>query len=235
MTEKVKKEVTELLNDDDSGHNMEHVERVLKLSLKFAEKVHVDNSVVALIALLHDVDDYKIFGEENAKKLTNAKLIMNKVNISKEIQNKVLDSLSCIGYSKRLNGITPVSLEGKIVSDADMCDALGVSGILRTYKYSLKYGKPFFDKNIFPIEDLSQEKYTSKRADSSVCHIFEKILKLKSLMLTDMGKIEAENRHQIVVDILYHLFEEENAYEWKKYLDNYLETDNLCLKKKKQI
>ena len=42
----------------------------------------------------------------------------------------------------------------------------------------MKNGKPFFDRNIFPIEDMNAEKYTRKCADSSVCHIFEKILKL---------------------------------------------------------
>lgn len=57
---------------------------------------------------------------------------------------------------------------------------------------------------------------------TSVCYIFEKILKLKYLMMTDSGKEEAINRHKIVVDVLYHLFEEENVPEWKEYLDSYI-------------
>lgn len=94
----------------------------------------------------------------------------------------------------------------------------------------MKNGKPFFDRNIFPIEDMNAEKYTRKCADSSVCHIFEKILKLKDLMLTDSGKEESKNRHQIVVDFLYHLFNEENAPEWIEYLNNYLNlVELLCL------
>ena len=70
---------------------------------------------------------------------------------------------------------------------------------------------------------MSAEKYTSKCADTSVCHIFEKILRLKDLMLTDSGKEESKNRHQIIVDFLYHLFDEENVPEWTEYLNNYLE------------
>ena len=77
-------------------------------------------------------------------------------------------------------------------------------------------------RGFFPIEDMNAEKYTRKCADSSVCHIFEKILKLKDLMLTDSGKEESKNRHQIVVDFLYHLFNEENDPEWIEYLNNYL-------------
>ena len=159
---------------------------------------------------------------ENAEKLTNAKIIMDDCNVDKAIQEQVCDAINNIGYSKRLKGHSPTTLEGKIVSDVDMCDELGANGILRVYTYSMKNGKPFFDRNIFPIEDMNAEKYTRKCADSSVCHIFEKILKLKDLMLTDSGKEESKNRHQIVVDFLYHLFNEENAPEWIEYLNNYL-------------
>ena len=207
MIEQVKEKVNELLNKDNSGHGMEHINRVLNLSLKFAKKEEGNEIIVSLIALLHDVDDYKLFGMDNAENLTNAKRIMRECNVDESIQEQVYSALNNIGYSKRLKGCIPTTLEGKIVSDADMCDALGANGIIRVYTYSMKNGKPFFNKNIFPIEDMTAEKYTSKCADSSVCHLFEKILKLKDLMLTESGKEEAKNRHQIIVDFLYHLFE----------------------------
>ena len=226
MIDEVKKQVYELLDKDDSGHGNDHINRVLDLSLRFAQNEDANKDVVALIALLHDVDDYKLFGKENAENLTNAKTIMNKAAVPDDIQRQVLASLKCIGYSKLLRGFRPTTIEGKIVSDADMCDVLGVNGILRVYKYSMKNGKPFFDKNIFPIEDMTADKYTSRCADSSVCHIFEKILKLKDLMLNESGKKEAKGRQQIVVDILYHLFEEENVPEWTQYLNEYLNKSN---------
>lgn len=222
MIEKVKKQVSELLDKDNSGHGMDHINRVLELSLKFAEKENANKDIVSLIALLHDVDDYKLFGMNNAENLTNTKKIMEDCNVDKNTQEQVCLALNNIGYSKRLKGCCPTTLEGKIVSDADMCDALGANGILRVYTYSLKNGKPFFNKDIFPIEDMTTEKYTRRCADSSVCHIFEKILKLKNLMLTKSGKKEAKSRHQIIVDFLYHLFDEENVPEWTRYLNEYL-------------
>ena len=220
--EEVKKYVYEILKSDDTGHDVDHINRVLNLSLKFAEKENADKYIVALISLLHDVDDYKLFGEENARNLTNAKNIMEKANVENDIQNAVLSSLECIGYSKSLKGIRPTTIEGKIVSDADMCDALGVNGILRGYKYNLKKGIPFFDRNIFPVENMTAEDYTKKSSGSSVCHMFEKILKLKGLMMTESGMKEAKERHEIIVDMLYHLFDEEDALEWEKYLDDFL-------------
>lgn len=228
MDDEIKKQVSQLLDNDNSGHGMEHINRVLKLSLKFAESENADKEIVSLIALLHDVDDRKLFGTENAENLTNAKKIMNNAKVDEEKQEKVLSAIKCIGYGKALKGVRPQSLEGKIVSDADMCDASGINGILRTHKYTIKNGKPFFDRNIFPIENITAEKYNSRCADTCVCHMFEKMLKLKDLMLTNSGREEAINRHEIMVDLLYHLFDEEDAPEWTEYLNRYLiRTENI--------
>ena len=222
MLDKVKELVYELLKNDNSGHGIDHIERVLNLSLKFCEEEKGNIEKTILIALLHDVDDYKLFGKDNAGNLTNAKIILDEISIEETLKEEVLNEIKCIGFNKRLKGLIPNSLEGKIVSDADMCDALGVTGILRTYKYSLKHNKPFFDKNIFPIENINSSNYNRVCSGTSVCHIFEKILKLKGLILTESGLKEARIREKIVIDILYNLFYEENSKEWKEYLDNYL-------------
>lgn len=162
------------------------------------------------------------------KNLTNARNIMDSSNISFEIQEQVLSSLKRLGYSKSLEGIRPLTIEGKVVSDADMCDALGINGLLRIYKYSFKNNKPFFDKNVFPAGNVDAALYKKKCAESSVCHIFEKILKLKKLMMTESGKKEAIERHQIIVDVLYQLFKEEKTDDWKVYLDNFL-SEEYCV------
>ena len=222
MIEKIKEQVYELLSSDNSGHGIEHINRVLDLSLKFAKVEKANIEITSLIALLHDVDDYKLFGNDNAKKLPNAKLFMNNANISKEIQTQVISELQNFGYSNRLRGLSPETLEGKIVNDADMCDCVGVNGIIRIFTYSQKYNMPFFNKDTFPTENIKLKDYQTKCSPSTVNHIFEKSLKLKKLMLTKAGKKEIEKRHQITIDILYQLFEEENALEWKKYLDNFL-------------
>lgn len=222
----LKEDVAKILASDNSGHGMDHINRVLNLSLKFSLIENANANIVALIALLHDVDDYKLFGFENALLLSNAKALMDKYKIKDAIKNEVCSALMNIGYSKRLNGMSPSSLEGKIVSDADMCDAMGVNGVIRAYTYSMKNGKPFFDKNKYPVCDIDVKEYTTRCSSSSVCHMFEKILKLKDLMLTEAGKKEALKRHEIVVDMLYHLFEEEDSIEWKEYLDKYLALRN---------
>ena len=100
MIENVKQEVKKLLNKDNSGHGMNHINRVLNLSLRFAKKEKANIEIVTLIALLHDVDDYKLFGMESAKRLTNAKRIMDDCNVERDIQELVCPALNNIGYSK---------------------------------------------------------------------------------------------------------------------------------------
>lgn len=211
--DKIYKEVEILLSSDQSGHNMEHINRVIELSQKFNQNQKGDSQLIYLIALLHDVDDYKLFDKQNSSDLTNAKTIMNNCNVDLETQNNVLKSIKEIGYSKRLKGIIPTSLEAKIVSDADMCDALGAHGILRTYQYGLSKNRPFFDKNNLPNPDVDVNIYTTKTS-TGINHFFEKLLRLKDLMLTEEGKKEALYRHSLMTTFLKHYFEEENAKTW---------------------
>ncbi len=224
MINRARKLIEELMAGENSGHGMDHVNRVFDLAMTFAEKENCNKELVALGALLHDADDYKLFGEQNQEQLTNTKNILNMLQVDEQTKSSVLEIVANIGYSKRLKGKKPETIEGMIVSDADMCDAIGANGLLRTHKYSLKYGKDFFDKNEWPVEDMSAEKYTRKYSGSSVCHVFEKLLKLKNLMLTEAGKQEAIERHNFMIAFLRQLFKEENAYEWEMYLDKYLKT-----------
>lgn len=225
MIEKVKELVLELLKDDDTGHGNSHALRVYDLSMNFAEKEIANKDVVAFAALLHDVDDYKI-SKETTDNLNNAKTIMNKAQVDQETQKEVLEIIRTMGYKKLLNGIRPQTIEGMIVSDADMCDTLGANGILRMYDYQKSHNKPFFDKETFPIDDMNFQKYNRDCSDSAVCHIFEKVLKVKNLMMTSAGKKEATQRESLTISFIRQLFMEEDAIEWIEYLDKYLKEEN---------
>ena len=224
----VAQKVEELLNADNSGHGFEHVERVWKMAEAIYAKEGGNKDVVALGALLHDVDDYKIFGQTSADNLTNAKKIMQECGVEDAIQKQVCDIVYNMGYSKLLAGIRPKTIEGKIVSDADMLDALGINGIIRTLQYAFmrcqKYGKPIFDKEAWPELNLSAEEYkkSGRRSDNCINHFFEKTLKLKDLMLTEEGRKKAIVRHNRMVMFLEGFFEENDVPEWGKFLQEFL-------------
>ena len=216
-------EVEKILASDHSGHNMDHIERVIHLATTFAREKDVDQEVVYLAALLHDVDDYKLVGAKQAETLTTTKRLLKIADVTTFQRKEVLEIIETMGYSKSLKGIRPTTLEGQIVSDADMCDAIGASGILRAYQYSLSQQEPFFDKNIWPIEAINSAQYRTRSEGTTVCHFFEKLLLIKNLIITKEGKKEAAKRHQVMVDFLFQFFEEECVPDWQKYLTEFLE------------
>ena len=84
MLEQVQEEVKFLMMGNNDGHGFDHVERVFRQALKFAKMEGADQEIVGLAALLHDVDDYKLVGDEAADKLLNAKRIMAKCKVGEE-------------------------------------------------------------------------------------------------------------------------------------------------------
>ncbi len=226
---KIEDYVFEILKDEDkNGHGMAHINRVVNLALSFAKDIeNVDIELVELAAYLHEVDDYKIFGDKNADELPNARKILDSLNTEEKTKNEVLNIIQNMGYSKYLKGVRPQSIEGKIVSDADMCDALGINGILRTYSYTKARGGVFFDKDILP-EDFNLHEYKNKKNKHSVQHFFDKLLLLPNIMLTEVGKEEAYKRVKIMIDFLKELFREEDSEIWLKYLDEFLSEQNIA-------
>ena len=225
---KVKLLVRELLGNDTSGHADDHVERVALLAERFtsecSEPVYLQE--VLLTAWLHDVDDYKLVGKAQAEKMTNAVNIMTEAKVAEDLRRAVLENVAAIGYSKRLNGKQPQRLAGQLVSDADMCDAIGAVGIERALVYACHHGGRIFDPKVWPNVNLAAHEYNADGnthdTDGFINHFFEKLLKLKGLMLTKPGRIEAESRQQIMVDFLRHYFREKNALEWSEFLEGYL-------------
>lgn len=77
-------------------------------------------------------------------------------------------------------------------------------------------GNVFFDRNADP------EVIVDGSGANAVCHVFEKLLRIKGMMLTAAGRVESEGRHEILVEFLEHLFVEDDAPEWSRYLKEYL-------------
>lgn len=218
--DQITQDVSNILAADNSGHGMEHVNRVLALAMAFARKESANTEIVQIAALLHDVDDYKLFGQNHADKLINANAILEKYNADEQAKAAILDIIRSMGYSKYLEGVRPKTIEGMIVSDADMCDAIGAIGILRTHAYALSKGNEFFDKNIAPIHaSLSASEYRALQKSHSVQHFFDKLLKIPSILMTNSGREEGERRKAIMTQFLQQLFSEEDSQDWLEYLD----------------
>ncbi|HWT40474.1 MAG TPA: HD domain-containing protein [Dongiaceae bacterium] len=219
----IRGEVAELLAQDKSGHGLDHVDRVTTLALTFAQQEGADQGVVELTSLLHDVDDYKLFGAESAENLTNAKTILERHKIGGDMAHHVLSNIASMGYNNYLDGRRPETLEGAVVSDADMLDAIGAQGIIRTFEYNASKGRPFFVKTIPPVSaELSAEEYRAAPNEHAVQHFFDKLLLVPDILMTKSGQKEGATRAKIMTSFLGELFREEGAENWRHHLDEFL-------------
>ncbi len=223
--EYIKQSVSKLLHNDSSGHDDKHVFRVFENAMNFCNELpQANRDLVAAAALLHDCDDYKLFGEESARLLTNTRRILANSGFDDNFTDSCLKIIKTIGYSKRLSGIIPDCVEGKIVSDADMADATGIIGIIRCIEYRAHRSggkEPFFDPDYLPTE-MDAQKYKQITYCPIVNHFFDKLFRLRDLALTDPGRKCIEKRHKVIVNFLENYFDETNAPQvWKDLLAQY--------------
>ena len=224
--EYIKKSVSELMGKDFGGHDDKHVFRVYNTAMDFCNEIlEANRDLVAASALLHDCDDYKLFGEESARLLTNTRRILAGSGFDEAFSNKCIEIIKTIGYSKRLSGIVPDCIEGKIVSDADMADATGLIGVIRCMEYRAyrsKGGEPFFDPDYLPVE-MDAQKYKQIKSCPVVNHFFDKLFHLRDMCLTEPGQKCIRKRHEVIVNFLKTYFDEIDAPQvWKNLLAQYM-------------
>lgn len=202
--EKIKENIKIVFESDSGGHDYWHSVRVYQNALKLAESEECDKNVVAIAALLHDVDDAKLFEQRDYQ---NARCIMKECRVNSEIADKVIEIIKAVSF-RGCESVVPESLEGKIVQDADRLDALGAIGIARTFAYGGSKGRCLYNPEISPQMDMTGTEYLSNEG-SSVNHFYEKLFCLKDLMNTDKAKEIALQRDAYMRDFL-----EQFLVEW---------------------
>lgn len=198
-------QITAIFAGDSSGHDCWHSLRVYKNALHIAENLKCDKEILSLAALLHDVDDEKLFDTQD---FSNARTIMKEAGIDKDTIDKVISVIGEVSYRGK-DTVVPKTMEGKVVQDSDRLDALGAIGIARTFAYGGSRGMVLYNPNVPPRECVDKAAYLNTEG-SSVNHFFEKLFHLKEMMNTEQAKRIAEER-----DKYMHRYIEIFMKEWE--------------------
>ncbi len=201
--ERAKAFAAEVFEGDSSGHDIHHTLRVHALARSICAEEGGDEGVVRLSALLHDVDDPKLFEGEG---YPNARRFMEGERMDPETVERVVRIVSQISF-KGSGTVVPDTLEGRIVQDADRMDAIGAIGIARAFAYGGSRGRPMHDPGEKPKENMTEAEYRSNRG-TTVNHFHEKLLKLRDLMNTETAKRMAEARHRYMEGFLEEFMDE---------------------------
>ena len=184
IIEKAKDYAAKLLGGNCGGHDLQHTLRVYNNALAIAKtEPDADLFIVSIAALLHDVDDYKLF---NTTDYRNARTFLKENGIPEQQEQQIIATIDSVSFSKNRDR-KPLTVEGQIVQDADRLDALGAVGIARTFAYGGEHSRPM---------------------EETVRHFHEKLLLLKDMMNTDAAKTMAQNRHIYMENYLKELNQE---------------------------
>ncbi|MCZ8532451.1 HD domain-containing protein [Psychrobacillus psychrodurans] len=182
--------VKEVYRHFDASHDFQHIERVRKNAFDIADtETSANREIIELAVLLHDVSDPKYSTEEKREE----ERIIKHLNLTEEKEAQVKDVIKAISFNGG-HEVKAVTIEAKIVRDADRLDAIGAVGIARTFAYGGAKGRLLYDPSETPRENMSIEEYRSKKT-ASVTHFYEKLLKLSDGMQTKKGKELAIERH----------------------------------------
>ena len=211
--EDLKPFVIELFKKDSSGHDISHMERVMKLALHIQETEGGDRLIIGISAFLHDI--HKMMQNETGKfvppkdSIKEIKKILSNIDLTEEQVNKIC---YCIEYHEEYNwnGFNVEDLNTLILQDADNLDAIGAIGIGRTFSYMAVHNMPMYNDEILLN---NTEEYVENKVvvdPSTMHHIYHKLFKLSNNMNTATAKRIAQERTNFMKS-----FVEEFLDEWK--------------------
>lgn len=176
----IRRYARDLLGDHGS-HGFDHTLRVTRLCIIIGKREGADLRILVPAALLHDI----------------ARPLEKEQGLPHEIEGARMAEafLQSVGYDPvRIPAITaairthrfrsdnrPESREAEILSDADKLDAMGATGIARTFMRAAEHGGDIGD---------------------AVSHFHDKLLKLNGMMYTETGRELAADRHALLVQFL---------------------------------
>lgn len=204
---KIEKYAIDVLAEDRTGHDMAHVQRVVMQSERIAAEEKCSLFIVKAGAYLHDVIDDKLVAdeEEACRKLID---FLESISVEGEMIRQIVHVITNVSYSKELlkAGDRELTIEAKIVQDADRLDALGAIGIIRTAYYGGKKGHKIHDPNQSAQRFQTKEAY--REGSTVINHFYEKLLKLQSGLHTDYAKRVGKKRHDFLLFFLDEFLEE---------------------------
>ncbi|EHK24279.1 uncharacterized protein TRIVIDRAFT_110651 [Trichoderma virens Gv29-8] len=163
----------------DPSHDYSHIKRVVHLAQTIQAKVpNTNRDIVTLAALMHDVGDRKYLkpGEDASRMIFTA---LTSLGAEEDLAEKIQTICLGVSYSSEIKDLARVQNlikqhpELAVVQDADRLDAIGAVGIGRAFTFGGAKGRGLGD---------------------SIGHFEEKLLKLETMMKTDVGREMARER-----------------------------------------
>jgi uncharacterized protein len=179
--------------DAESGHDFDHVLRVLALAEKIALAENADMEIVHAAALLHDIsrleEDTTGQGDHALMAADRAREILLARGLAPERADAVAHAIA----AHRFRGtVPPQTLEAKILFDADKLDSIGAIGIARAYAIAGNLNQKLWGE-VSADSIATRDQHNSNH--TPVAEFAVKLSKVRDRVHTASARRLAEERH----------------------------------------
>lgn len=197
------------------AHDSLHMYRVLNYAMKIAESYnYVDRDVLIASCLLHDIGRQAECENPNLSHAVEgsnlAYRFMKKLGWEEEKCQHIKECIKTHSYRIEDRSI---SMEAKILFDADKLDVTGAVGIARTLIYKGEIGEPIYTTKNGKIQDGSEPD----SPDSFLKECQKKLLRIYDRFYTEEASRIALERKKITETFYGELLKELNSASLKGY------------------
>ncbi len=184
------------------SHGWDHVVRVCGLCEGIGKKEGADMSILMPAAILHDIgrqaqDEangklcHAELGAKLARRILNQSKIRERLALSKA-EGRIEGVVECIRTHRFRDKKAPVSIEAKVLFDADKIDSLGAVGVGRAFLFAGEVGARLVNS------DKLKDTRSYSREDTAYREYMVKLRKLPARIRTKTGKAIARHRAKVM-------------------------------------
>jgi uncharacterized protein len=189
--------------DAESGHDFDHILRVLALAEHLAHAEGADLEIVRAAALLHDLTRAEEDAGRGGDHAQTAAARAREILLARGIAPARADAVAHAIAAHRFRGATaPQTLEAKIVFDADKLDSIGAIGIARAYAISGVLRQRLWSA-IAPDTAATHDQHNSTH--TAAAEFVVKLSKVRERIFTTTARQIAEERHAFMADFFARL------------------------------
>ena len=176
-------------------HGIDHADRVHATAIQIGKAMNGRLDILRPAAILHDIGRK----DESASKgrichaVIGAELARPILQDQGFKRDDIEAICHCIATHRFRDNNPPLSLEAKILFDADKLDSIGAVGIGRAFLFAGQIGARLHNHD---IDIHATAPYTSE--DTAYREFMVKLCKIRARMLTPIGRQLAEERHQFM-------------------------------------
>lgn len=176
----------------DSAHDFLHFQRVVNTAKRLCREHQGDLNIVLPAAWLHDLvslpKDHPDRSKASYFSAQAAIDYLKSVGYPDSFLDPIFHAIESHSFSANM---APLTLEAKIVQDADRLDALGAIGISRCFAVG-----GMLNRAIYSGDDPFCEHRIPDDSRYTIDHFYSKLFSIAKTLQTDSGKAEGEKRVQ---------------------------------------